>query len=151
MRNIQFNNYCKNCGFCGQAPDGSKGCLLTNKPVGDEDFCSKFSTAPCHCDKCNRIVDGAIFLPETKELVCGECYEKIGTCGFCSKNNYCAFQMDRSCQEPPQIQQQVRQGNMTFATIVKNPKRVEQTCAKGCACFSNGTCMREVGKCCNYS
>jgi hypothetical protein len=79
---------------------------------------------------------------------CGELY-KQNMCQFCDKGDYCAFQQDASCQIPPVITQQFRQGNAVVQTQVKNPERVKATCEKGCKCYNEElkVCMRECGGC----
>ena len=85
----------------------------------------------------------------TFHQTCARCGNAIreNACQVCVNGSYCAFQQDTSCTLPPVITTQHRQGNSVIQMQQKNPARIEQTCAKGCKCFMNDTCMREVGDC----
>jgi hypothetical protein len=52
---------------------------------------------------------------------------------------------------PKQIQQVVRQGNMTAQVMIMNPERVNKFCAH-CPCWNtlDACCNRECGCCGNY-
>jgi hypothetical protein len=66
--------------------------------------------------------------------MCGECATGH-PCRSCTHVNECRFQSDESCQEPPFVMVQQRQGNMVVQSQQLNPKRVQATCASGCPCF----------------
>ena len=60
---------------------------------------------------------------------------------------FCSFENDPS-PLPKIVQKQVRQGNMTAITQVRNPERIEITCKKDCPCYDpEFECLRQFGTC----
>lgn len=100
------------------------------------------------CNICRRPIpnEHLIVVPANPiQLYCTDCYPYIGTCATCVNGRTCAFETDTSINIPPVVTKVMRQGNMTIQTQVKNPDRIEQTCAKGCPCFTpEGHCLKEV-------
>jgi hypothetical protein len=90
------------------------------------------------CDMCGSAMLEKAILEMDKNgewhQMCGKC-ASAPACQTCI-HQYCAFQQDTNCQEPPMVMRQIRQGNMVVQQQVMNPKRVEATCRQGCPCFN---------------
>ena len=101
---------------------------------------------PCNfCGQPAKIVDG-----ESMICLCHRCYSLLNTCNACINGAKCDFETNPS-PLPKQVQQTVRQGNMTMQTVVRNPARTDITCKAGCPCFSEEFgCLKENGVCANY-
>lgn len=123
-------------------------CQLLRKPTDKDCRCPYYSTEQFICKFCRQsILEAPIY--DNGELYCSNCVQKLSTCEACANGNYCAFQQDAACPEPPMIRQQIQQGNQIFVTQVQNPKRIEMTCAK-CACYSTELgCQRQYSCCSN--
>ena len=106
------------------------------------------------CGICGRpCLENAIVCTEPVAYVmCPQCFQHCGTCTLCISARECLFETSPS-PLPKQIQQTIRQGNMTMQSIVKNPDRIKKTCdEKNCPCFDkiDKICYREYGVCKNY-
>lgn len=145
-------HYCKDCALA-QASNGECP-LFKVRPEEEQTACPKFQSELTRCTICGgTILDRPII--DTDEqgsyYLCGQCYAGLETCATCRYGGQCAFQTDASCQEPPFVMSQQRQGNMVVQQQIKNPARVEKTCAQGCVCYSPTLgCCRERGTCENY-
>jgi hypothetical protein len=102
------------------------------------------------CGKCGREVESSVWVDEVP--FCEQCYLALDTCRACQAAQTCPFEQDTTVTEPPIVQQTIRKGNAILSTTVKNPKRIELTCAAKCPCYSpeNG-CMKEYGWCDKYA
>ena len=83
-------------------------------------------------------------------LMCPRCSQALNTCALCTKSARCEFEQNPS-PLPKQVQQVIRQGNMTMQTIIPNPERVKAFCFS-CHCFNEEEllCRREDGWCSSY-
>lgn len=116
--------------------------------------CPMFAAAFDPCAICgNHIFDQKVwYLDDAKTFqICAQCNAAMRNqpCQVCENISYCAFQQDTSCSLPPIITVQQRQGNAVIQMQQKNPERIKETCEKGCKCYFNGMCMRELGDCGN--
>lgn len=144
----------KKCRSCGLADLAQNVCQMFRMLINpDEDYCSKHQEKEVikTCDVCGRVIIGHSTIvygkDESIKLLCDNCYTAVGTCALCENAKYCAFEQDPS-QIPIMIQKQVRQGNMSMVTTVKNPARIEITCKKNCKCYSEEKgCLREFNHC----
>lgn len=114
-----------------------------------------------NCEYCGRpCPQGAIVLAEAIDapyqlhknpVMCQQCFSMVGTCNLCQQRATCPFETDVSCPLPKQVQQTIRQGNMTMQSVVKNPDRIRETCQFGCKCWSDEFgCLKENGSCGQY-
>lgn len=104
------------------------------------------------CNICGRpCLENAIVCTEPVAYVmCPQCFQHCGTCALCISARECLFETSPSLL-PKQIQQTIRQGNMTMQSIVKNPDRIRETCQKGCKCWSDDLgCLKQNGTCGQY-
>jgi hypothetical protein len=132
-------------------------CPIFNADMTGKDGCPYHSTELHICGICgNPIIEKAILEQDKNgdwHKMCPQC-ANADQCKTCV-HSYCAFEQDTSCQEPPVVMRQMRQGNMVVQQQVMNPKRVEATCSQGCPCFNedgldDGTfCGRKNGSGCN--
>ena len=146
----------RNCGQCALKTLKGGMCPIFNADMSDELGCPYFTPNVEFCDVCGSPIIGKAFVEEDDgrvHLFCRQCAgaPHCQTCRF----SYCAFLQDASCQEPPMVMRQMRQGNMIIQQQMMNPKRVEATCRKGCPCFNedgldDGTfCVKQEGCGCN--
>ena len=142
--------YCRSCGFLDQA---NLMCGLTGSAVSDPsaEFCSKHNHNPLTCAICNRFAPPeATVIMENDDVICFECYSHRGTCAICANAIGCEYETNPS-PLPKVIQRTVQKGNMITVINVKNPTRIEETCKKGCSCFSEEFgCLRENNHCGAY-
>ena len=148
--------YCKTCGASQNRLDvpTHRFCLRYRTPVADTDFCSKHIDEPYVCDICGRAFLNPPTLYEINSgfiSICSECDQSIGYCPTCKHNTSCNFETNPSTL-PKVTMRQVRQGNMIIQTQVKNPDRINITCAQDCPCFDPKTseCLKTVGACHQY-
>ena len=88
---------------------------------------------------------------EDGSIMCANCFNATKTCAMCVHGNSCEFETNPD-PTPKQVQQTIRQGNMTLQAIVKNPSRIETFCAGGCPCFNpEFGCLKENGTCEKYT
>lgn len=102
-------------------------------------------------DLCNYCGQGAImFVNPDGTGACPQCYAKFNTCHMCNHGPSCAFETDPS-PIPKQIQQVVRQGNMTMQQVIQNPERVKLFCFN-CPCFDTDdlVCNKRTCGTCRY-
>ena len=125
------------CDTCAYKSIANGGCPIFHADMSGKDGCPYHSTELHTCDICGTVIFGKAILTEENDKWYGICPNCCNAppCKICA-NQYCAFQQDASCQEPPYVMREVRQGNMIMQTQVMNPKRVEATCRKGCPCFN---------------
>ena len=143
------------CGQCALKHLEGGVCPVFKSDMSEEDGCPLFKNELKTCSICGSVILEKGILEEDDgkwHLLCGRCLS-APDCQICG-NQYCAFQQDQSCQEPPYVMREMRQGNMIMQTQVMNPKRIEATCRKDCPCFNedgldNGTfCGRQQGTGC---
>jgi hypothetical protein len=79
---------------------------------------------------------------------CEQCAPFFNTCYLCTNNALCEFETNPS-PIPKQVQQVIRQGNITAQAVIRNPEREEAFCT-ACTCW-NGYCSRQFGCCGNYN
>lgn len=149
--------YCRTCGASQNRLDvpTHRFCQRFRTPVTDTDFCSKHINRPYICDICGRaFIDPPILYEINGEFIsmCAECDQSIGYCNTCTHSfKPCKFETDPSPLQKIVIQQ-IRQGNMVMQTQVRNPERINATCAQGCPCFDPHTseCLKTVEVCHQY-
>ena len=126
------------CGECAYKALKGGNCPVFDRVMReDEPGCPIFSTTITKCALCGNIIMVQPIIDYDKDdkphLICRNCLS-ASPCETCFRANVCYFQTDHTCQEPPMIMREVRQGNMIMQTQVPNPKRVMATCTK-CECF----------------
>ena len=144
------------CGECALKSLKGGMCPIFDADMSEQHGCPYFTTTINYCNLCGAPIIGKVMIEEDDgswHIFCQRC-ATASPCETC-KNSYCAFEQDGSCQEPPYVMAQMRQGNMVVQQQVMNPKRVEATCRKGCPCFDedgldSGTfCKRKENCGCN--
>jgi hypothetical protein len=112
-----------------------------------------------NCSYCSRpCLENAIVSANPNEqaeqthfIMCEQCFLSTKTCAMCQERESCPFETDTSCPLPKQVQQTIRQGNMTMQQIVKNPDRIRETCQFGCKCWSDEFgCLKQNSTCGQY-
>lgn len=147
----------KKCGSCRlPALQGGVCPIFKETFPADTPACPKYQETVNSCELCGSVILGYGILMTDRDdnwhRICDQCASRSGTCAVCqSAQKGCKFE-DPSCQIPPYVQKQVRQGNMISVVQVKNPERIRQTCETGCDCFDAKTkeCNRELGFCGGY-
>lgn len=126
------------CGECALKILKGGMCPIFNKHMDDFQSCPQFTTELKICDICGSIILNNVIVQEDPEntfhLLCQNCASG-NPCQTCANLNQCSFRTDTNCKEQPYIQMRQRQGNMIIQRQAINPKRIEETCAKGCPCF----------------
>ena len=145
--------YCKNCAFADK-----NICRLHDNMEIDREGpgCAKGTANVATCAICGRLVINYILIykeddPTDVKPVCEKCYQASQTCQLCGNATQCAFETS-SISLPKVVVQTQRFGNQVMQTQVKNPARVEATCAAGCPCYdkTDKECNREIGLCANH-
>lgn len=127
----------KTCGNCAlQAEMGS--CPIFNREMPEDECCPMHAFEFIECDLCGKhIIKDAVIEQEDGKthLICHHCAQ-LSMCATCIGKMNCYFEQDTNCKEPPFIvvQEHLRP-NMTVQKKILNPKRIEETCAKGCHCY----------------
>lgn len=139
------------CGKCKHHQGGQ--CLIINALTDNDWFCAHYTESPYICELCGRhlyseAVNYTYGNQSTHHLICLNCYSMLSTCQTCKNANTCKFEQDLTIPEPAYIIQQIRQGPAVFKQQVKNPKRINLTCATGCSCYVNGECVKSNGNSC---
>lgn len=129
----------KNCGECAyKALQDGKCPVFGREMPAETPGCPIFSTTITRCALCGNIIMGQSIIDYDHDgnthIICRNCLS-ASPCEICTRMNVCYFQTDHTCQEPPMVMREVRQGNMIMQTQVMNPKRVMATCTK-CDCFN---------------
>ena len=142
----------RKCGDCALKSIKHGLCPIFNANMEGHSGCPHFTTTLTSCDTCGNLILGESYIQEDNgiyHIMCADC--TVGhPCKSCAEVGYCRFQNDQSCQEPPYVMVQQRQGNMVVQQQIQNPKRIQATCAAGCSCYSEEHgCMREHGCGCN--
>ena len=140
-----FRGTCSTCRLAGlKAP---QVCGLSGKTITADGYCDEHRRSISKCSICGNIVLSNGVIDDT-HLICWNCFSSLKTCVACKNANICRFETDPSSL-PKVVQKQVRRGNMTAVTQVKNPERVRATCEKGCKCFSKEKgCLKENNTAC---
>ena len=142
----------RKCGDCALKAIKHGMCPIFNANMEEENGCPYFTTEIHACEICGSIIPkGGYFQEDNGEfhLMCGNCATGH-PCKSCREIKNCRFETDQSCQEPPYVMIQQRQGNMVVQKQVLNPKRIQATCAAGCFCYNEEHgCMKEHGCDCN--
>lgn len=136
--------YCISCGF---ADKDSSHCRLKNYPIGEleKEYCSGHTDTIPTCEWCGRFMNPTNIYSIDNEfhMICSNCAELSGHCPTCTHSAHCDFE-ENPIGLPKQVQQQIRQGNSVISTVVVNPERIRETCAKNCKCFSEEFgCLRQ--------
>lgn len=142
------------CGECAyKALQDGKCPVFGREMPAETPGCPIFSTSITKCALCGNIIMSQPIIDYDQDsnihIICRNCLSAT-PCETCTRTNVCYFQTDHTCQEPPFIMREVRQGNMIMQTQVMNPKRVMATCAK-CECFNedgldtNTFCRKQEG------
>ena len=144
-----FHPICGDCGLKVEQGTDSFCSLSKIKIDPNIDSCSKhtFQETMKICEICGSVLlePGIVDLIDGHaHILCHNCISQLGFCNTCRNIKDCKFEPDPSPTEKI-IQKEIRQGNMSMMTTVKNPKRIEETCKKGCYCYDekNG-CIRET-------
>lgn len=144
----------RTCGKCTyKALQDGKCPVFGREMPAETPGCPIFSTTITKCALCGNIIMSQPIIDYDRDgnthIICRNCLSAT-PCETCTRANVCYFQTDHTCQEPPFIMREVRQGNMIMQTQVMNPKRVMATCAK-CECFNedgldtNTFCRKQEG------
>ena len=149
-----MTNVIHKCGTCALYDPNTSTCPVLRMQVDpNEDFCSKHVSKVHICEACGRIDLKPILVPEGSaentiyHTLCHNCLPNLNTCSFCQNWDTCPFETDPS-PLPKTIQQQTQNGPVITVTTVKNPSRVEITCAKGCPCYDpENDCMKQFNYC----
>lgn len=156
--------YCRTCGNAAKTNRGDDACTFhsTGNHIHiihnlDTEYCHAHnSTTLERCDICSALVDpkNMIIIPEEEDVrvLCPNCYSMLGTCGLCADSGKCDFETN-PIPIPKQTMRVMRQGNAVVQTMVINPDRIAETCAKNCRCWDHeyNYCRKEVdGLCLNY-
>lgn len=142
--------YCRTCAILD--PKLQKCRMFGHEVNPAVDFCSKHTTELVTCELCGGQIPKnqsiiSVVQGKPNRLTCERCSHLYGTCHLCTNGVFCSFENDPS-PLPKVIQKQVRQGNMTAITQVRNPERVEITCKKNCPCYdAEFECLRQFGTC----
>ena len=141
----------KNCDNCALRTMQNGMCPVFRADMSGKDGCPMFASDLHTCSVCGGVMLTPAILDQDSNgdwhEICQNCLN-APLCKTCI-HQYCAFQQNQECKEPPYVMREVRQGNMIAQTQVMNPKRVEATCRQGCPCFNedgldNGTfCGRQ--------
>lgn len=144
------------CIYCALYQQNGNKCPIFAQDVSMERGCPMFTNRLNPCDICKKHIGDVVNVYVEDDIVhcvCGQCDSAISNqpCQVCESIRYCAFQQDQSCQLPPFITVQQRQGNAIMQMQQKNPDRIKETCIKGCSCYNQelDECMRECGGCAN--
>lgn len=147
----------RKCSKCALKELKNGMCPVFNANMDGEKGCPYFTTTLSACEICGSIIPKGGVLQEENDifhLLCESCATG-SPCKRCVKNSECKLEQDSSCPEPLYITVQHRQGNAIVQTQQLNPKRIEATCAKGCACFypegmkDGYFCFKQIGCGCN--
>ena len=126
------------CDTCALNKLQGGACPVFNADMTGKDGCPMYQYELQTCDLCGNVIVGTVFLEHDDNMdwhrLCQSCIN-ASPCKTCV-HQYCAFQQNQECKEPPYVMREVRQGNMIAQTQVMNPKRVEATCRQGCPCFN---------------
>ena len=139
------------CGKCKHHQSGQ--CLIIDTPTDNDWFCAHYTESPLICEICgNHLLNYQVFLSPGQQspyhITCENCSKAINSCNTCRNANICKFDQDNTIPEPAYVMQQVRQGPAIIQQQVKNPKRINLTCATGCSCYVNGECIKSNGNSC---
>ena len=128
----------KNCDNCALRTMQNGMCPVFRADMSGKDGCPMFTSDLHTCSICGGVMLTPAILDQDSNgdwhEICQNCLN-APLCQTCI-HQYCAFQQNQECKEPPYVMREVRQGNMIAQTQVMNPKRVEATCRQGCPCFN---------------
>lgn len=128
----------RKCGECALHKNMGHCPIFKRTMPEDELGCPMHTYQIFECDICgNHIVkDGIVEEDEgIMHLICHRC-ANAPMCATCIGRMTCAFEQDTNCKIPPfVVVQEHPQPNMTIQKQVINPKRIKETCAKGCKCY----------------
>lgn len=140
-------NEMKSCATCIYSVRASSQCAKLQINVDlQRDTCPFYSNVPKICSICHRTFADLFIDSKDNAYLCAECLKMISSCELCINGGTCSFESDPSPLLKV-VMRNVRQGNMTIQTQVRNPERVKITCANGCPCYQNSECMRQYGQC----
>ena len=128
----------RTCGKCLMWKQNNGMCPIFQEKMSETEMgCPKFTGEIRRCDVCGNPIVGKIDLACANDKwfeLCNGCSEHWGMCNTCNKITQCDFETN-PIQIPKQVQQTIRQGNMTVQTVVRNSEREKETCAKNCSCW----------------
>ena len=131
----------------------SQHCILQNIIPNPTALCSNYTESPYICEICGKhLISSEVIWTYGNEIshhmICGNCINLINTCGSCKQAQDCRFEQDHTISEPAYVIEQIRQGPAIMQQQIKNPKRINLTCATGCPCYINGECVKSDGNSC---
>ncbi len=145
--------YPQKCNNCGYADWDTAKCRLLGIPIEPKDglTCTQWKQELDVCSICGRVIVNNPYLISNNDswnMVCGECVKQLNTCRNCQNSQSCDFETNPSSL-PKAVMKRFQQGNQIIQTQVKNPERIEMTCAKNCCCWDskNRVCMKEYNYC----
>ena len=156
--------YCITCGNRSRTNTQQDACVFhsTNNHIHiiknpEEEYCHAYTDTPQieTCDMCRAPVhksDEVIIYDEDNiEILCATCYTHLNSCRTCGDNRSCDFETN-PIPIPKQTMKVMRQGNAVVQTMVQNPDRIAETCAKNCRCWDHehSYCRREVDDWCPH-
>ena len=145
----------RSCGQCALKTLKGGMCPIFNADMSEERGCPMFCSELTICSVCGSVIPTGGTIQEDTDrgdyaILCAQC-TSAPLCATCRYHDGCRFEKDTSCQEPPYVMVQHRQGNAVIQSQQLNPKRVQATCAQGCPCFdeegldSGDFCMGKIG------
>jgi hypothetical protein len=125
----------KICGNCAIADHKRLVCRLHGREITNTYTCSDWTKNLENCAICGApVVKPLIY---NNNYICRNCASKFGTCERCQNANICPFETHPS--PTPKV---------VHSTRIRNPDRVEETCAALCNCFSpTFGCLKENNTC----
>lgn len=145
--------YPQKCNNCGYADWDTAKCRLLGIPIEPEDglTCTQWKQELDNCAICGNIIVSNPYLISNNDswnMVCGECVKQLNTCRNCQNSQSCDFETNPS-PLPKAVMKRFQQGNQIIQTQVKNPSRIDETCAKNCCCWDskNRVCRKEYNYC----
>ena len=124
----------RKCSDCAIQKQFDGQCPVFQRQISNEDSgCPLHTYELIHCDICGEPTTNVIF--DEGHLICSKCFNQP-LCHTCVCQTNCLFAQDKTCKEPPYIiVQEHSQPHMTIQKQVINPKRIKETCGKGCPCY----------------
>lgn len=100
------------------------------------------------CEVCGQPAQDIVYLNELNMIICGRCNAHRYKCLTCESARLCDFETN-PIPIPKMVQRKISRGNLTSIVTIKNPARIEKTCAANCPCFNKkeGICNKEQGYC----
>lgn len=156
--------YCITCGNRARTNTQQDACIFhsTNNHIHiiknpEEEYCHAYTDTPQMetCDMCrvpvNKSDEVIIYDEDNIEILCATCYTHLNSCKTCGDSRLCDF-ITNPIPIPQQTMKTFRQGNSIIQTMIQNPDRIAETCAKNCRCWDHehSYCRREVDDWCPH-